>query len=55
MQVDQLFESGLVVQKEMLFKDASYLIYSSGCLFVWGSGPVCAFLVEGIMRNISVK
>ena len=36
----------------MLFKDNS--IFSSGGHFAQPSGTVCAILVEGIMRNISV-
>ena len=46
------FEFALVVQ-EMLLKDIS--IFSSGGHFVQQSITVCAILVEGIMRNISVK
>ena len=32
-----------------------FLIYSSGSHFVQRSGTICAILVEGIMRKISVK
>ena len=32
-----------------------FLIWSSGCPFVQRSGTICAILVEGIMRNNSVK
>ena len=32
-----------------------FLIYSSDSTFVWHSRIICAILVEGIMRNISVK
>ena len=32
-----------------------FLIYSPGSLFVQRSGTICAILVKGIMRNISVK
>ena len=32
-----------------------FLICSSGSPFVQRSGTICAFLVEGIMRNNSVK
>ena len=39
--------------QEMLLKDIS--IFSSGGHFVQQSITVCAILVEGIMRNISVK
>ena len=38
------FEFGPVVQEKMSFKDISYLPFF-----------ICAILVEGIMRNISVK
>ena len=44
------FVFGHVVQ-EASFKDISYL----GGHFVWLSGTICAILLEGIMRNISVK
>ena len=37
----------------MSFKDISYL--SSVGPFVWWSGTICAILVDGIMRNFSVK
>ena len=37
----------------MSFKDISYL--SFGGPFVQQSGTICAILVEGIMRNNSVK
>ena len=33
----------------------TFLIYSSSGLFVRWSGTICAMLVEGIMRNNSVK
>ena len=32
-----------------------FLIWSSGCPFVQRSETICAILVEGIMRNNSVK
>ena len=32
-----------------------FLNYISGSPFVWHSQTICAILVEGIMRNISVK
>ena len=47
------FEFGLVVQEEMSFKDISYLELWRP-LFL-RSGTICAILVEGIMRNNSVK
>ena len=49
---EKYFEIGLWVQ-EMWFNVIS--IFSSGGLFVLQSLTVCAILVEGIMRNISVK
>ena len=46
------FEFGLVVQ-EMSFIDISYLeLWQT---FVQRSGTICALLVEGTMRNNSVK
>ena len=33
----------------------TFLIWSSGGPFVMWSGTICAILVEGIKRNISVK
>ena len=33
----------------------AFLIWSSGSPFVQGSVTICAILVEGIMRNNSVK
>ena len=44
---------GPVVQEEMSFK--SILIYSSGSPSVQRRGTICAILVEGILRNNSVK
>ena len=44
---------GLVVQQEILFKDISYLELWQP--FVLWSGTLCAILVEGILRNNSVK
>ena len=46
------FEFGPVVQ-EIEFKDISYLELW-GPIF-WCSETICAILVEGIMRNNSVK
>ena len=47
------FEFDAVVQEEICFKDISYLeLWPTLC---WRSGTICAILVEGIMRNISVK
>ena len=47
-----LFEFGPVVQ-EMSLKDISYLeLWRPLC---WPSGTISAILVEGIMRNNSVK
>ena len=37
----------------MLLKDVS--IFNSGGHFVHGSGTICAILVEGIVRNMSLK
>ena len=45
-----IFEYKPVVQKEMPF-----LIWSSGSPFVHQSITICAILVEGILRNNSVK
>ena len=39
--------------KEMLFKD--FYHFSSGSHFVQQSRRFCAILVDGVMRNISVK
>ena len=47
------FEFGPVVQEEMLFKE--FFIYISGCLYVKASRYICAILVDGISRNISVR
>ena len=44
---------GPVVEKEIFFKDIP--IFSFGDHFVQKSRTVCAILVEGNMRNISVK
>ena len=44
---------GPVVQEEKLFKDISYLELWQP-FFHW-SRTICAILVEGIMRNNSVK
>ena len=33
----------------------TFLIYSSGCPFIWPSGTFCVILVEAIMGNNSVK
>ena len=59
---------GPVVQEETLFIYSNelaflgvnpackeFLIWSSGCPFVQWSRTICATLVEGIMRNNSVK
>ena len=46
-------EFGPVVQK-MSFKDI-LLIFSSGSPFVQRTGTICVILVEGIMRDDSVK
>ena len=47
------FEFGPVVQMEMLFKDISYL--KLWWPFIQWSGTICAILVDGMMRNNSVK
>ena len=44
-----------MVQEEIGFKDFSYLGSHSGSPFVWQSGIICAFFIEGIMRNYSLK
>ena len=49
----KLYGISPVVQKEMSFKDISYL--SSGGPFVQQTQTICAILVEVIMRNNSVK
>ena len=46
------YKFGPVVQ-EMSFKDNSYMELRQA--FFQGSKTICAFLVEGIMRNNSVK
>ena len=46
------FQFGLTVQ-EMSLK--TFLIYSSDSPFVWWSRTIYAILVEGIMRNNSLK
>ena len=50
--VEKYSEFGLMVQ-EMWFNVIS--IFSAGGLFVLQNITVCAILVEGIMRNISVR
>ena len=49
----KLYEYRPVVQKEMSFKDISYLSYESP--FVQQTQIICAILVEGTKRNNSVK
>ena len=49
----KIFDFGPVVQEEMPFKDI--FIWRSGGPFIQRSGTICAILVEGIMRNNSVK
>ena len=46
------FDIGPVIQ-EISFADISYLELCQP--FFWQSKTICAILVEGIMRNISVK
>ena len=48
----KLFDFGPVVQ-EISFEDISYLELCQP-LFLW-SKTICAILVEGMVRNISVK
>ena len=51
---ENYFEFGPVVQEKMSFKDISYLeLWASP--FIQRSTTICAILVEGIMRNNSVK
>ena len=49
----------IIMNLDQWFKRRSrlkiFLIWSSGGPFVQRSGNICAILVEGIMRNISVK
>ena len=49
----ELFEIGPLATEEMWFKDFS--TFSSGGHFVQLSGTILAILVEGHVRNISVK
>ena len=46
------FKFGPVVQEEVPFKDISYLELWQP---LWWSGSSCAILVEGIIRNKSMK
>ena len=46
------FKCGSVIKQEMPFKDIS--IFSFGGHFVHVSKPICAILVDSIMRNITV-
>ena len=49
----RFFEFGQLNKEERLFKDVS--IFSSGSHFARQSRTICAILLEGIIRNISVK
>ena len=49
------FKFGPVVQQEMLFKDIYIFSSGSGSYIIQRSRTVCEFLVDGLMRNISVK
>ena len=49
-------EFGQVVQEKMLFKDIlNYVLSRALTALFRQSKTICAILVEGIMRNISIK